>query len=126
MDASQNEGNLVARKSIYHSARNMATGPMPMLPNWQYYLNMPDEDPHIFNMSSLFEVYKTLDCQILAEATDALLNHHDSLRVRLFRMRALISLPGEKVERDGERHGQDAGREADALENKSRVHGCLF
>lgn len=85
MDASQNEDNLMARKYRYHSARNMTIGPMPMLPNWQYYLNMPDEDPHIFNMSSLLEIHKTLDCQVLAEVTDALLNQHDSLRVRLFR-----------------------------------------
>src|ERR1700753_1892254 len=43
---------------------------------------MPDEDPHIFNVSFLLETYQPLDDQLLAEATYIVLNQHDALRSR--------------------------------------------
>ena len=39
---------------------------------------------------------------------------------------AEIALPGDEIERDGERREENADCKTSALEGKSRVHGCLF
>jgi non-ribosomal peptide synthase protein (TIGR01720 family) len=74
--------HLIAQKYAPYFAEHMVTGDMPLLPNCQYYLDMPDEDPQVFNISLLLETYQPLDDQLLAEATYIVLNQHDALRSR--------------------------------------------
>ena len=61
---------------------SIVTGAAPMLQTHHHYLSMPDEDPHIFNMYTLLEILKPLDCQLLEKATFVLLARHDALRYR--------------------------------------------
>jgi len=78
----QDANNLIAHKYAQPFAPHIVTGDMPLLPNCQYYLDMPDEDPHIFNISFFLETHQPLDDQLLAEATYIVVSQHDALRSR--------------------------------------------
>ncbi|MBV9773995.1 MAG: AMP-binding protein, partial [Gemmatimonadetes bacterium] len=58
------------------------TGPVESTPIQAWFLGAELPERHHFNMAELYEVRKPLDPAALAGAVDALLLHHDALRMR--------------------------------------------
>ena len=61
------------------------TGPVPLTPIQHWFFEQELLDPHHFNQSMLLEAREALDPQALEAATDALVTHHDALRLRFAR-----------------------------------------
>ncbi|WP_462100739.1 amino acid adenylation domain-containing protein [Streptacidiphilus sp. PAMC 29251] len=61
------------------------TGEVPMTPIQEWFLTTPRAAHHHFNQSTLLELTRPPDPQALAAALDALLEHHDALRMRFTR-----------------------------------------
>ncbi|MFJ4523403.1 non-ribosomal peptide synthase/polyketide synthase [Streptomyces sp. NPDC088810] len=61
------------------------TGEVPLTPIQSWFLTTPRAAHHHFNQSALLELDGTPDPQALRAALDALLEHHDALRMRFTR-----------------------------------------
>ncbi|MFC1431718.1 non-ribosomal peptide synthase/polyketide synthase [Streptacidiphilus sp. N1-3] len=61
------------------------TGEVPLTPIQEWFLTTPRAAPQYFNQSTLLELDGTPDPRALADALDALLEHHDALRMRFTR-----------------------------------------
>ncbi|MBV9790978.1 MAG: amino acid adenylation domain-containing protein [Chloroflexi bacterium] len=61
--------------------QGLVTGPLPFTPNQAISFLTHDPDRHIWNISELFEVEPGLDATLLEQAAQALVVHHDGLRV---------------------------------------------
>ncbi len=62
--------------------RAAVAGPVPLTPIQQWFFAGDRVNPHHFNQSHLVELADGLDEQALQRALDALLVHHDALRMR--------------------------------------------
>lgn len=63
-----------------------ATGVMRLLPIHRQFLEGEPEAPHHFTQALLFEICEGLDGDTLERAIDALVTHHDALRLRFTRV----------------------------------------
>jgi non-ribosomal peptide synthase protein (TIGR01720 family) len=71
------------RPSSSSTRKNLTTEQVfSPLPIHLHCLAIPDTEPHIFNLNSLWEVHAPFDSQIAQAALHALLKHHDALRSR--------------------------------------------
>ena len=61
--------------------QGLVTGPLPFTPNQAISFLTHDPDRHIWNISELFEVEPGLNPTLLEQAAQALVVHHDGLRV---------------------------------------------
>ncbi|MTE22329.1 amino acid adenylation domain-containing protein [Streptomyces sp. TRM43335] len=61
------------------------TGEVPLTPIQEWFLTTPRADHHHFNQSVLLELDGSPDPEALRAALDALLEHHDALRMRFTR-----------------------------------------
>jgi amino acid adenylation domain-containing protein/non-ribosomal peptide synthase protein (TIGR01720 family) len=62
--------------------RQPVVGPVPLTPIQHWFFQTHKVSPHHFNQSALVELSDELDEQALQRALDALLAHHDALRMR--------------------------------------------
>ncbi|MFH9657287.1 non-ribosomal peptide synthase/polyketide synthase [Streptomyces sp. NPDC017248] len=75
----------VVRTAPRPSADGPATGEVPLTPIQHWFLTTPRAAHHHFNQSALLELDGTPDQGALRTALDALLEHHDALRMRFTR-----------------------------------------
>jgi amino acid adenylation domain-containing protein/non-ribosomal peptide synthase protein (TIGR01720 family) len=81
--------------------QGLVTGSLPLTPiqHWFFAQNIPE--PHHFNQAFLFEVSPTLNPDLLQQALQQLLLHHDALRLRFHQTEAgwqqFKTLPDETV-----------------------------
>ncbi len=61
------------------------TGSMPLTPIQHWFFEQDLADPHHFNQSVMLEVPPSMDPALLPRAVEALLAHHDALRLRYTR-----------------------------------------
>ncbi|MGW7819955.1 non-ribosomal peptide synthase/polyketide synthase [Streptomyces puniciscabiei] len=71
-----------------HAETGPVTGEVPLTPIQEWFLNTPRAAHHHFNQSTLLELGGTPDRRALRAALDALLDHHDALRMRFTRSAA--------------------------------------
>src|SRR5258708_15835722 len=57
-------------------------GPVPLTPIQHWFFEQPLENPNHFNQSVLLELKRPLDPSVLERSVEALLRHHDALRLR--------------------------------------------
>ncbi|WP_182880432.1 non-ribosomal peptide synthase/polyketide synthase [Microbispora sp. H10949] len=60
------------------------TGPVPLTPIQHWFFDTHVVNPHHFNQSVFVELTADLDEQALWQAVEALVSHHDALRMRFF------------------------------------------
>jgi non-ribosomal peptide synthase protein (TIGR01720 family) len=60
-------------------------GDVPLTPVQRWFFAQENPEPHWFNLALLFEVRGRLDPDVLQRAANALLAHHDALRMRYTR-----------------------------------------
>ncbi|XYI02620.1 non-ribosomal peptide synthase/polyketide synthase [Sorangium sp. So ce1128] len=65
--------------------QDLVTGPVPLTPIQRWFFERELVDPHHFNQAVLLEVREPLDHDLLEEAVQHLLRHHDALRLRFDR-----------------------------------------
>jgi amino acid adenylation domain-containing protein/non-ribosomal peptide synthase protein (TIGR01720 family) len=91
----------VATTETLKSEQGLVTGSLPLTPiqHWFFAQNLPE--PHHFNQSFLLEVPPTLNSDLLQQALQQLLHHHDALRLRFNQTEAcwqqFNALPDETV-----------------------------
>ena len=61
------------------------TGGVPLTPVQRWFFAQDHPEPHWFNLALLFQAPSRLDADLLQRAADALLAHHDALRMRYTR-----------------------------------------
>ena len=64
--------------------QSIITGEVPLLPN-RSILDIRKNDLHHWNICMLLEVYPMPEIEVIEQITRALLNHHDGLRLRLYK-----------------------------------------
>lgn len=64
--------------------QGIITGKVPLLPN-RSILDIRKNDLHHWNICMLLEVYPMPEIKIIEQITRSLLNHHDGLRLRLYK-----------------------------------------
>ncbi|MER5303568.1 non-ribosomal peptide synthase/polyketide synthase [Streptomyces lasiicapitis] len=72
----------VVRTAPQHSGDGPVTGDVPLTPIQEWFLTTPRAGHHHFNQSALLELHAAPDPTALCAALDALLEHHDALRMR--------------------------------------------
>ncbi|MGV2922148.1 amino acid adenylation domain-containing protein, partial [Streptomyces alfalfae] len=75
----------VVRTAPRRSAEGPVTGEVPLTPIQEWFLTTPRAAHHHFNQSALFELDGRPDPRALHTALDALIEHHDALRMRFTR-----------------------------------------
>ncbi|GAA2784065.1 hypothetical protein GCM10010521_73150 [Streptomyces rameus] len=75
----------VVRAAPRPSGTGPVTGEVPLTPIQEWFLTTPRAAHHHFNQSALLELDGTPDLGALRAALDALLDHHDALRMRFTR-----------------------------------------
>ncbi|MBL1104055.1 non-ribosomal peptide synthase/polyketide synthase [Streptomyces sp. 5-8] len=75
----------VVRTAPRRSDDGPVTGEVPLTPIQEWFLTTPRAAHHHFNQSALLELDGTPDPEALRAALDALLDHHDALRMRFTR-----------------------------------------
>ncbi|MGW3463079.1 amino acid adenylation domain-containing protein, partial [Streptomyces olivaceoviridis] len=75
----------VVRAAPRRSGDGPVTGDVPLTPIQEWFLTTPRAAHHHFNQSALLELHGTPDPRALRAALDALLEHHDALRMRFTR-----------------------------------------
>jgi amino acid adenylation domain-containing protein/non-ribosomal peptide synthase protein (TIGR01720 family) len=76
---------IVVAPEAIQSEQGLVTGSVPLTPiqHWFFEQNLPN--PHHFNQAVLLEIELRLDLSLLKQALQALLLHHDALRLRFER-----------------------------------------
>jgi amino acid adenylation domain-containing protein/non-ribosomal peptide synthase protein (TIGR01720 family) len=72
----------VSTTTTANSEEEPVVGPAPLTPIQRWFFDTHTVNPHYFNQSMLVELTDDLDEQALGHALDALLAHHDALRMR--------------------------------------------
>ncbi|NJC72070.1 non-ribosomal peptide synthetase, partial [Planosporangium thailandense] len=67
-------------------AEEPVVGPVPLTPIQHWFFRTHPANPHHFNQSTLVELVEEVDRDLLGRALEALLTHHDALRLRYERM----------------------------------------
>ncbi|RSM52222.1 non-ribosomal peptide synthetase [Amycolatopsis sp. WAC 01376] len=62
--------------------REAVAGDVPLTPIQQWFFDVHTANPHHFNQSVLVEVDPAVDPEVLRQALDAVVAHHDALRMR--------------------------------------------
>ncbi len=62
--------------------QGLITGPVPLLPGQHWFFEQKLPEPHHFNQAMLFEVRQKLNPELMQQAVQQLLIHHDALRLR--------------------------------------------
>ncbi|MEU6173220.1 non-ribosomal peptide synthase/polyketide synthase [Streptantibioticus parmotrematis] len=75
----------VVRAAPQRADDGPATGQVPLTPIQEWFLTSPRAAHHHFNQSTLLELAADPDPRALRAALDALLEHHDALRMRFTR-----------------------------------------
>ncbi|MFF9765686.1 non-ribosomal peptide synthase/polyketide synthase [Streptomyces sp. NPDC014636] len=75
----------VVRAAPRRSGEGPVTGEVPLTPIQEWFLTTPRAAHHHFNQSALLELDGAPDQRALRAALDALLDHHDALRMRFTR-----------------------------------------
>ena len=65
--------------------QGLVTGPAPLTPIQHWFFEHDLVDPHHFNQAILLEVKQTFDPQLLRQAVEHLVSHHDALRLRFMK-----------------------------------------
>ncbi|WP_447001975.1 non-ribosomal peptide synthase/polyketide synthase [Saccharothrix isguenensis] len=73
---------VVGTRAPAESTRPVITGPAPLTPIQRWFFGTRPDDPHHLTMSVLLELAEDVDAAALARAVDAVVAHHDSLRLR--------------------------------------------
>ncbi|HJT66878.1 MAG TPA: condensation domain-containing protein, partial [Pyrinomonadaceae bacterium] len=81
--------------------QGIVTGEAPLTPVQARFFNLALPDPHHYNQAKLLELREPIDSLCLQQALASLLDHHDALRLRFFRMgqtwQQIISEPGSEL-----------------------------
>ncbi len=64
--------------------QGIITGPIPLTPIQQHFFTQEYTNPHHWNQSLMLEVSETIDTDTFANALQAVILHHDQLRVRFY------------------------------------------
>ncbi|MFC9930075.1 non-ribosomal peptide synthase/polyketide synthase [Streptomyces sp. NPDC127190] len=75
----------VVRSAPERTGEGPVTGEVPLTPIQEWFLTSPRAAHHHFNQSALLELDGTPDQRALRAALDALLEHHDALRMQFTR-----------------------------------------
>lgn len=73
---------VVDTTSFIEAEQGIVTGRVPLTPVQHWFFEMQLTDVNHFNQSALIESAEPLEGPVLAAAVDALLKHHDALRLR--------------------------------------------
>lgn len=76
---------VVTQTSTIQAEQGIVTGPMPLTPIQHWFFEQSFVEPHHWNQAVLLEVRQSLDLEHLEHTMQALLHHHDALRLRFFR-----------------------------------------
>jgi amino acid adenylation domain-containing protein/non-ribosomal peptide synthase protein (TIGR01720 family) len=68
-----------------HAEQGPVSGPVPLTPIQHWFFEDQSADPHHFNQAQLLQVTSIRSRRALEQAVDALLAHHDALRLRFRR-----------------------------------------
>ncbi|HEX6293282.1 MAG TPA: amino acid adenylation domain-containing protein, partial [Herpetosiphonaceae bacterium] len=63
--------------------QDLITGPLPLTPIQHWFFAQALDEPHHFNQAVLLDVRQPLEAAALQAAVDAVLRHHDGLRLRV-------------------------------------------
>ncbi|MDJ0838404.1 MAG: amino acid adenylation domain-containing protein [Acidobacteriota bacterium] len=74
-----------ASTPLVKAEQGLISGPAPLLPIQHWFFEQEHEEIHHYNMAVLLDIYESFDSATMADAVDALLNHHDALRLRFKR-----------------------------------------
>ncbi|MGZ4033037.1 MAG: amino acid adenylation domain-containing protein, partial [Tumebacillaceae bacterium] len=67
---------------VVHAEQGVVTGDVVLTPIQRYFFEENSPEPHHFNQAVMLEVRQGLDLAVLEQAVNALLVHHDALRMR--------------------------------------------
>jgi amino acid adenylation domain-containing protein/non-ribosomal peptide synthase protein (TIGR01720 family) len=73
---------LVGTAAAVEAEQGAVTGPVPLTPVQRWFFAQEPADVHHFNLAFAVESREPLDPAVLERAVDALLAHHDALRLR--------------------------------------------
>jgi len=102
------------------AAEGPVTGPVPLTPIQHWFFEQDLADPHHFNQSMLIEAREPIDPRALETAVEALVEHHDALRLRFTRDASGWRQAAAPPERGGTfslrpLHGMDERGQAEAI-----------
>ncbi len=72
----------VVREQDGQMSQGPVTGPVPLSPIQQWFFEAQHPNPHHWNQAVLLEVRQPLEMPLLQRAMQALVEHHDALRLR--------------------------------------------
>ena len=72
---------IVRREQTISAAQSTQTGSVPLLPIQHWFLDSEQTDWHHFNQSFIFRVKQPIEKKSLKKAIQAVLQHHDALRL---------------------------------------------
>lgn len=76
---------VVGQRQAIHAEQGLVTGPVPLTPGQRSFFERHITVPDHFNHAYLFEIRTELDLALLEEVFQALVRHHDALRLRFVR-----------------------------------------
>lgn len=68
--------------TLSQTEQGLVTGAVPLTPIQQWFFDQNQPEPHYWNQAVLLEVLQVLDPELLKQAIQQLLIHHDALRLR--------------------------------------------
>jgi amino acid adenylation domain-containing protein/non-ribosomal peptide synthase protein (TIGR01720 family) len=71
--------------AVVEAEQGLITGPVRLTPSQQWLFAQDLNEPEYFNQSLLLEVREQVDAEVLAEALQRVVLHHDALRLRFNR-----------------------------------------
>ncbi|HYJ85572.1 MAG TPA: condensation domain-containing protein, partial [Pyrinomonadaceae bacterium] len=87
--------------TIVQAEQDIVTGEVPLTPIQRWFFELNLLDPHHFNQAVLFDVSRLVKPNLLKQALQQLMLHHDALRLRFHRNRGTWrqthASPGEEI-----------------------------
>jgi non-ribosomal peptide synthase protein (TIGR01720 family) len=77
------QADVAGSKSVVHAEQDIIEGPVPLTPIQRWFLEQELAEPQHWNHALLFEVREPLRLAPLRAAVEAVLAHHDALRLRV-------------------------------------------
>jgi amino acid adenylation domain-containing protein/thioester reductase-like protein/non-ribosomal peptide synthase protein (TIGR01720 family) len=97
-------GNSAETANSHHTIeaeQGLVTGSVPLTPIQHWFFEQMLSEPHHWNQAVLLEVRQRLNSDLLKQAVEHLLNHHDALRSRFINQQFIwqqtISHPDEEI-----------------------------
>ncbi|MDZ7356796.1 MAG: amino acid adenylation domain-containing protein [candidate division KSB1 bacterium] len=75
---------LAANELYIHAEQGLVRGPVPLTPIQRWFFELPISERHHWNQHIMLSVGERLNPNWLKKAIDALLHHHDALRMRFY------------------------------------------